>query len=102
MIDLSRSQQYTTEELLGRLADEFTNRLERGENPDIEEYARAHPEMAVVLRQVLPALRLLGPPDGTAAPDQSVGGHAYGWVYPGPMGSILTSTLRHSGAQTAN
>ena len=21
---------------------------------------------------------------------QSVGGHAYGWVYPGPMGSILT------------
>jgi L-lactate dehydrogenase complex protein LldF len=24
---------------------------------------------------------------------QSVGGHAYGWVYPGPMGSILTSTL---------
>ena len=25
---------------------------------------------------------------------QSVGGHAYGWVYPGPMGSILTPTLR--------
>ena len=24
---------------------------------------------------------------------QSVGGHAYGWVYPGPMGSVLTSTL---------
>jgi L-lactate dehydrogenase complex protein LldF len=23
---------------------------------------------------------------------QSVGGHAYGWVYPGPMGSILTPT----------
>jgi L-lactate dehydrogenase complex protein LldF len=22
---------------------------------------------------------------------QSVGGHAYGWVYPGPMGSVLTS-----------
>ena len=21
---------------------------------------------------------------------QSVGGHAYGWVYPGPMGSVLT------------
>ena len=24
---------------------------------------------------------------------QSVGGHAYGWVYPGPMGSVLTPTL---------
>ncbi len=23
----------------------------------------------------------------------SVGGHAYGWVYPGPMGSVLTPTL---------
>ena len=23
---------------------------------------------------------------------QSIGGHAYGWVYPGPMGSILTPT----------
>ena len=22
---------------------------------------------------------------------QSIGGHAYGWVYPGPMGSVLTS-----------
>lgn len=24
---------------------------------------------------------------------QSVGGHAYGWVYPGPVGSVLTSLL---------
>ncbi len=24
---------------------------------------------------------------------QSVGGHAYGWVYPGPMGAVLTPTL---------
>ena len=23
----------------------------------------------------------------------SVGGHAYGWVYPGPMGSVLTPSL---------
>jgi L-lactate dehydrogenase complex protein LldF len=23
---------------------------------------------------------------------QSIGGHAYGWVYPGPMGSVLTPT----------
>ncbi len=24
---------------------------------------------------------------------QSVGGHAYGWVYPGPMGAVLTPSL---------
>ena len=24
---------------------------------------------------------------------QQIGGHAYGWVYPGPMGSVLTPTL---------
>ncbi len=24
---------------------------------------------------------------------QEVGGHAYGWVYPGPMGAVLTPTL---------
>jgi L-lactate dehydrogenase complex protein LldF len=24
---------------------------------------------------------------------QNIGGHAYGWVYPGPMGSILTPTF---------
>ncbi|MCP4070644.1 MAG: iron-sulfur cluster-binding protein [Hyphomicrobiales bacterium] len=24
---------------------------------------------------------------------QAIGGHAYGWVYPGPMGSVLTPTL---------
>ena len=28
---------------------------------------------------------------------QSVGGHAYGWVYPGPMGSVLTPSLRRAG-----
>ena len=24
---------------------------------------------------------------------QAVGGHAYGWVYPGPMGAVLTPAL---------
>ena len=24
---------------------------------------------------------------------QAVGGHAYGWVYPGPMGAVLTPSL---------
>ena len=24
---------------------------------------------------------------------QSIGGHAYGWVYPGPIGAVLTPAL---------
>ena len=28
---------------------------------------------------------------------QSIGGHAYGWVYPGPMGSVLTPLLTDLG-----
>jgi len=55
-------------ELLGRLADEFTERLQRGEQPDVEEYARRHPAAADVLRQVLPALAACGaapPPPAT-------------------------------------
>jgi serine/threonine protein kinase/tetratricopeptide (TPR) repeat protein len=41
---------------LGRVADEFAERVRRGERPDVEEFARAHPEIADVLRDLLPAL----------------------------------------------
>jgi eukaryotic-like serine/threonine-protein kinase len=47
------------EGLVGRVADEFTERLNRGERPEVEEYARRYPEVAGVLRQVLPSLRLI-------------------------------------------
>jgi serine/threonine protein kinase len=45
---------------LGQIADEFTQRSQRGEQPDIEEYARNNPEIATVLRQVLAALQVMG------------------------------------------
>jgi serine/threonine protein kinase/tetratricopeptide (TPR) repeat protein len=45
--------------LLGQIADEFTDRLNQGEDPQVEEYALRHPEIASILRQVLPALGLL-------------------------------------------
>jgi serine/threonine protein kinase/Tfp pilus assembly protein PilF len=48
------------EALVGAVADEFTARLQRGETPSVEEYAARHPEIAAVLRQVLPALEALG------------------------------------------
>jgi tetratricopeptide (TPR) repeat protein/tRNA A-37 threonylcarbamoyl transferase component Bud32 len=50
------------EAAVGRIADEFTERLYRGERPDAEEYARRHPEFADLLRSVLPALELLRGP----------------------------------------
>jgi serine/threonine protein kinase len=61
------------EALVGQVADEFTQRLNRGERPDVEEYARRHPQIAAALREVLPALELMrlpapdDPPQGPAA-----------------------------------
>jgi serine/threonine protein kinase len=45
-----------TEELVGRITDEFLERLDRGEEPEVEDYARRYPEAAAVIRQVFPAL----------------------------------------------
>jgi serine/threonine protein kinase len=55
------------EAMVGQIADEFTQRLNRGEQPSIEEYAARHPEIADLLRQLLPALRLIRRPDVEAA-----------------------------------
>jgi serine/threonine protein kinase/Flp pilus assembly protein TadD len=44
---------------MGELVDEFLERLGRGERPDVEEYARRSPQLAAVLRQMLPALRAI-------------------------------------------
>ncbi len=47
------------ESLVAGIADEFMERLERGEQPQIEEYARRHPQHDIVIRQVLASLRLI-------------------------------------------
>src|SRR5262245_9857451 len=52
----------STEALVGKVADEFTQRLNRGEQPDIEAYVVEYPQIAHLLRQVLPALQLLRVP----------------------------------------
>jgi WD40 repeat protein/serine/threonine protein kinase len=49
----------SVEAQVGRIADEFTQRLNRGEYPSIEEYAERFPEIARLLREVLPALQLI-------------------------------------------
>jgi tetratricopeptide (TPR) repeat protein len=60
------------ESLVGRVADEFIERLGRGEQPDIEEFAGRHPEAAGVLRQVLQALQLVR----ISGPQAEASGHA--------------------------
>jgi serine/threonine protein kinase/Tfp pilus assembly protein PilF len=60
MSDLSVREDVGVESLVGRVADEFTERLNRGESPDVEEYAQRYPQIADLLRQALPALQALG------------------------------------------
>ena len=40
------------------LPDEYTDRVHRGEKVPIEEYVERYPQIADVLRQMLPSLRL--------------------------------------------
>lgn len=67
MRETTAREDMSAEALLGLAADEFTQCLERGEQPDIEEFARRYPQIEAVLRQVLPALRVLRP-TGTGHP----------------------------------
>jgi serine/threonine protein kinase/Tfp pilus assembly protein PilF len=69
MSSFSESSTASVETLLGQAADEFTERLNRGEQPDIEEFARLHPEIAELLRQVLPALQVMAPPSSQPSHD---------------------------------
>ncbi|HLJ96409.1 MAG TPA: protein kinase [Gemmataceae bacterium] len=47
------------ESLVAQVTDDFMERLSAGEQPNIEDYADRYPQIAPVLRQVLPALELL-------------------------------------------
>jgi serine/threonine protein kinase len=49
----------SVESLVAEAADDFMERLDRGERPQVEAYAERYPQIADVLRQVLPALELL-------------------------------------------
>ncbi|HVS39371.1 MAG TPA: protein kinase [Gemmataceae bacterium] len=47
------------EELTSQAADEFMEQLDRGEEPDVEEFVGRHPQIADVLRRLLPALQAM-------------------------------------------
>ncbi len=52
---------------LGQLAEEFTARLRKGERPDIEEYAVAHPDLAGRINELFPTLLFLEGMAGSSA-----------------------------------
>src|SRR5207253_4550115 len=56
MNDGSMVSPISMEELVGRITDEFLERLDRGDQPQVEDYARRYPEAASEIRQVFPAL----------------------------------------------
>src|SRR5262249_30702119 len=59
------------ESLFGQIADEFTDRLNRGESPEVEEYVRRYPDIADVLREGLPVLQTMRKPASDYAGDQA-------------------------------
>ena len=44
---------------LDALADEFAQRLRRGESPAIAQYAEAHPELASEIRELFPSIQMM-------------------------------------------
>jgi eukaryotic-like serine/threonine-protein kinase len=58
-LQLELGGEAAAEALMGQIVDEFLERQDRGERPEFEEYSRRYPELAVVLRHMLPALGLL-------------------------------------------
>ncbi|MBI3406980.1 MAG: protein kinase [Planctomycetes bacterium] len=60
MNDSANTENDDLESLVGQVADEYTDRVNRGERVEIEEYALRYPQIADVLRQMLPSLGLMG------------------------------------------
>ena len=46
--------------LVAEVADRFTDEVKQGRAPSVEAYAQRHPEIATIIRQVFPALAILG------------------------------------------
>jgi serine/threonine protein kinase/Flp pilus assembly protein TadD len=47
------------EDAVAEVVDAFQERVRRGEQPAVEEYARKHPQLADILRRLLPTLQML-------------------------------------------
>ena len=72
MSKASAPESLSVESLMAVVADEFLERLDRGEQPDIGEYAGRYPQIAMFIRQMFPTLQVMRAP----GPDLSVTGEA--------------------------
>ncbi len=60
--------------VVAEAADEYERLLGKGQRPDLEEFVRKYPQVADVLRRVLPALSVMEPDDeGSDAPGRELG-----------------------------
>jgi eukaryotic-like serine/threonine-protein kinase len=69
--DETAIEETAIEDLVAEATDDFVQRDRRGERPDVEDYARRFPQIAGVLRGLLPALRSAqrGSSAGGASPE---------------------------------
>jgi eukaryotic-like serine/threonine-protein kinase len=58
-VNIASPDDDAAETLVAAVADEFTDRLERGEKPSVDEYVSRYPGLADVFREVLPAIQLM-------------------------------------------
>lgn len=65
------------EERMEAIAEDYLERLQRGESPSIEEYARAHPDLAEKIRKLLPALRFVEKVQARQSPLEAEGERAW-------------------------
>src|SRR6516162_3392794 len=80
-------QASSADRALGVLVEELTAKLQAGEPVDVQAYVEGHPEHAERLRQLLPALRLLGDLGRSAAACMSAG------IPPAEVSQDLVGTL---------
>lgn len=59
MTDFDESKDSWIDSLIGQVADDFLHRNEQGEDVNVEEYAERYPQIAIVIRQLFPALQLM-------------------------------------------
>ncbi|MEZ6101162.1 MAG: serine/threonine-protein kinase [Pirellulaceae bacterium] len=65
MSDATQLSSTAKEIVVAEVADRFTDDLKQGRSPSIEDYAKAYPEIADIIRQVFPAFAMLErPPSG--------------------------------------